>query len=115
MTDQHGVLLVQTEPKPGHEQEFDDFYDSTHMAEILQTPGFVRARRYRAVYSDRLPVGRDRGWQSNLAIYDIVSPDLIESYGALLERVARGALTTADVFSAERPYRSQLFERVVER
>jgi hypothetical protein len=114
VTDHHGVLLVQTEPKTGHEQAFDDFYDSTHMAEILQTPGFVRARRYRAVRSERLPVRPDAEWPSSLAIYDIVSRDLVESYGALLERVARGALTTADVFSAERPYRSQLFERVVE-
>jgi len=110
----HGLLVVQTEPKPGREHEFEEFYNSTHMAEILQTPGFVTARRYRTVESPRLPSGPDGGWHSNLAIYEIVSDDIAASYAALLERTAQGSLTSADVFSIDRPYRSQLFERVFE-
>jgi hypothetical protein len=111
---QRGILVVQTDPRAGHEREFEDFNDSTHVPEVLETPGFAAAARYRAVRSPLLPARPDDEWRSNLTVYQIVSADLVASYQGLLDRMARGALTTSDVFDVERPYRSQLFEQVFE-
>lgn len=44
-----GIMVVQSEPvDPAHEDEFNDWYDNTHIPEITAVPGFVSARRYQA-------------------------------------------------------------------
>jgi hypothetical protein len=103
-----GVLVIQTDPKLGHERAFERFYDSVHVPEVCATPGFVRGRRFVAVSGDGLPVRPEGEWLSNLAIYDIESDDLARSYRALLSR----ELTYHDVFSATAPYRARLFQQV---
>ena len=109
-----GVLLVQSDPRSGREGDFDQFYDRVHIPEILETPGFRRGRRLRAVRSDRLPHRPEGEWRSNLAIYDVVSDDLIGAYAGLIDRMTQGSLTSSDVFSDVNPYRAQLFEEVFE-
>lgn len=109
-----GVLLIQTEPRTGQEREFERFYNEVHVPEILETPGFRLARRYRTVRDDALPERPEGEWHSHLAIYDVVADDLVDAYSALLARMNNGTLTRSDVFSQERPYRAQLFERTFE-
>src|SRR4029077_16643000 len=82
--------------------------------EILRTPGFERARRFRAVRSSELPERPDGEWHSNLVIYDVVADDLAGAYAGLIDRMNSGQLTRSDVFSDERPYRAMLFERTFE-
>jgi hypothetical protein len=108
-----GVLVIQTDPRTGREAEFERFYDSVHIPEILRTPGFSLGRRFRAVRSEQLerPEGE---WLSNLAIYDVESADLIGAYAGLISRMTDGSLTRSDVFSDVSPYRAQLFEQVFE-
>ena len=109
-----GVLLIQTEPRAGREAEYERFYDGVHVPEILQTPGFERARRFRAVRSSELPERPDGEWHSNLVIYDVIADDLAGAYAGLIDRMHSGQLTRRDVFSDERPYRAMLFERTFE-
>lgn len=52
---QHGVLVVQTEPKIGREPEFEKFCNTIHGPAVLQTPGLRVAGRYRAIESESLP------------------------------------------------------------
>ncbi|WP_106401169.1 hypothetical protein [Actinocorallia populi] len=40
------LLLVFSDPKPGLEDVYNDWYDRTHLAEIVATPGVVSGRRY---------------------------------------------------------------------
>lgn len=42
------VLLALINPVEGRDEEFRAWYWETHIPEILQLPGFVAARRYRA-------------------------------------------------------------------
>ena len=109
---QQGILVIQTDPKIGREGEFNEFYDRTHLPEVVNTPGFVGGRRFQVVRADGLPVRPDGEWWSNLAVYDIESDDLAASYKALLGRSAAGELTANDVFSDVHPYRAQLFAQV---
>ncbi|MFC6564742.1 DUF4286 family protein [Actinoplanes utahensis] len=63
------ALLVRTSPFPGREDEFAEWYDGIHLAEVLALPGFVSARRYAA------PAGPD-GRRRFLAIYTIATGDI---------------------------------------
>ncbi|MGV0791494.1 hypothetical protein [Mycolicibacterium sp. XJ1819] len=40
------LLLVFTNPVEGQEADFDDWYDNTHVGDILSVPGVVAAQRY---------------------------------------------------------------------
>ena len=42
----HVIDLVQTNPKPGQEEEFNAWY-STHIYDLLKVPGILSAQRYR--------------------------------------------------------------------
>ena len=67
-----GLLLTVTEPRPEHEAEFNAWYDSEHIQERLAIPGFLSARRWQA---DGKP-----GDGKYLATYELVSPDVLESF-----------------------------------
>jgi hypothetical protein len=109
---QRGVLLVQTAPVPGREPDFDHWYNTVHVPQILQTPGFVAGTRFRAVTAPGAsPLGAD-DWRPYLALYEIAAPDLAASHAALLDRMRAGELASSDVISTGLPYRSQLFEQI---
>jgi hypothetical protein len=44
----HEVLLALTNPVEGKDEEFREWYWGTHIPEVLELPGFLSARRYRA-------------------------------------------------------------------
>lgn len=64
-----GLLLVMMEIPPEHEEEFNRWYNEEHLPERLSIPGFVRARRFRAI----------EGGPKYLALYDLESPDVLDT------------------------------------
>ena len=40
-------ILVLTEPTPGQENAFNDYYETVHLDEVLATTGWTSAQRYR--------------------------------------------------------------------
>lgn len=64
-----GLLLVMMEIDPEHEDDFNHWYDTEHVPERLGIPGFVSARRFRAV----------EGEPKYLALYELESPAVLES------------------------------------
>lgn len=71
MSDNLGLLLTMTEPKPANEDEFNAWYDGEHIFERLSVPGFLSARRWVA----DLPPGQGK----YLATYELVSPSVLET------------------------------------
>jgi hypothetical protein len=65
----NGLLLFMTDIDPSHESEFNRWYEEEHLTERLAIPGFVTARRFQAV----------EGNPKYLAIYDLESPDVLQS------------------------------------
>ena len=47
MADADGLITVWLDVGPEHEEEFNDWYDLEHLRQVVDLPGFVRARRYR--------------------------------------------------------------------
>jgi len=78
-----GIMVVQSEPvDPAHEDEYNDWYDNTHVPEICAVPGFVSARRYK--------VHGEGGPPAYLAIYEIDADDLTAPAAELRARSAAG-------------------------
>ena len=69
MADAKGLLLVMMDIAPEHEEEFNRWYDEQHVPERLSVPGFLSARRYRAV----------EGGPKYLALYELESPEVLQS------------------------------------
>ena len=77
-----GLLLVAIDVDAQHEAELNRWYDDEHIAERMAIPGFLRARRFVAL----------EGGPKYLALYDLESPEVLESTAY---RHATGAGTTA--------------------
>src|SRR5262249_25228519 len=67
------VMVVFTNPVPGREDEYNDWYNNVPLGEVLRTPGMTCARRYRLVDG----VGsREEPQHRYLAIYELDSEDI---------------------------------------
>ena len=61
------ILVVLTNPVPGKEDEFNEWYTNIHIQEICQISGFKSARRFK-LGDDQLGPGGEHRY---LAIYEI--------------------------------------------
>ena len=43
------IILVLTEPTEGKEDEFNDYYENTHLDEVIETAGWQTAQRFKLV------------------------------------------------------------------
>lgn len=61
------MLIVLSEPVPGREDEYNDWYTDTHLAEVVATPGFVAAQRFVLADVD----GNEGAPHGYVAIYEV--------------------------------------------
>ena len=87
--DSPAVLLVQNDVEVGREAGFDAWYLSDHMPDRVGTPGFRRARRWRAF----------EGGPRDLSLYEIDGPDALSS-PAYLAKLAEPTAGTRHYMSA---------------
>jgi hypothetical protein len=64
-----GLLMAWTDVDPGHEDEFNRWYDTEHMGRLLAVPGFLSGARYRAL----------RGGPKYLAMYELEDHNVLRS------------------------------------
>ena len=89
---------------PERDGEFNDWYDRTHLPELLAVPGFVSARRYRRVGDDGAP--------EYLAVYEIEADDLAAPLRELRRRSAAGETSRSDVLQLDPPPVVGLYEEL---
>jgi hypothetical protein len=76
-------MVVFTEAtSPEEETEFNDWYDNTHLGDVLKTPGFVAATRYKL--SSAQPEGSNPATNKYLAIYEIEAENVQAALDALV-------------------------------
>ncbi|MBO9356183.1 hypothetical protein GG851_19520 [Bordetella petrii] len=68
MTRPKALLLVSMEPPPSMEAEFNDWYDTEHLPERANLPGFETALRFVCL----------AGWPRYLALYDLSHIDVLD-------------------------------------
>ncbi|MDH3603669.1 MAG: hypothetical protein OEU26_29005 [Candidatus Tectomicrobia bacterium] len=64
-----GIFLLYTDIDPQHEAEFNDWYNTEHIAELLAVPGILAAARYEAT----------KGGPKYLAVYELESADIVKT------------------------------------
>jgi hypothetical protein len=66
--DRRGLLVVMLEPHEGYDELVNRWYDDEHLAERLEVPGILSARRYVAV----------EGEPKYLAMYELDTPAVVQ-------------------------------------
>jgi hypothetical protein len=100
------LLVVFTEPTPGREDEFNDYYENLHLDEVIATTGWDSAQRFKLVDQQGAPCSLPY-----LAIYETEAEDSKEVLARLnatrKQRVQSDALNRATaavwVFAATGP------------
>ena len=92
------VLLVLTRPaSPDREDEFNAWYNGTHLPQVLASIGFTSARRLRAVE----PKGPAAPPQDYLALYEVETDDLAATLADAGARAGDGRIEENDVMVVE--------------
>ena len=89
-------MVVHTRPSsPEREDEFNAWYDETHVPEVLALPGFVSAKRYRLVPGPGVGTPPANPY---LVVYELEGVDVDEVMRSFQEARATGAMRLSDVF-----------------
>lgn len=88
-------LIVFTDPVPGKEEEYNDWYNNVHLQDVVAVPGVVAARRFKM----KSVVG---GEMKNryLAIYDMETDDPEKVMEIIGHRVGSGGMAVTDTLGA---------------
>ena len=84
--------LVFTNARDGRDDEFNEWYDDVHLAEVVAVPGFTGAERYaiRPLSGDPAPSDR------YLEIYDMAPDDVTATFAELMRRGTSGGFRMTD-------------------
>jgi hypothetical protein len=99
-----GVFVVQSSALDAdHESAFDEWYQSVHIPEILDVPGFTGARRFRVVdgAEDQHPF---------LTIYEIEADDVQAPLKEMYRRAQAGEMNIPDHVMKARTPSTVLYE-----
>lgn len=86
---QKATLIVFTGPAEGRENEYNDWYDNTHLPEFLALPGVVSGKRF------KLSPNGPRAKQSYAAIYEL-SDDPANVIKAMDAAIKDGSMHMSD-------------------
>ena len=92
-------LIALTNPVPGREAEFDQWYDEVHLTDVLKLPGVTGAQRFRL--SDRQYREGPHPWRS-MAVYEIEIDDIADTFDALRAASGTEAMPLSDALEDER-------------
>jgi hypothetical protein len=92
------TFVVFSDPTPGNEEGYNDWYDNVHLPHVLAVPGFVSARRLKiadvpGVENTPLP-GR------YLALYEMETDDPDAVLKDMWSRAGTPAMTLSDAIDA---------------
>ncbi|HZQ57995.1 MAG TPA: hypothetical protein VFA84_08165 [Acidimicrobiales bacterium] len=87
------ILLVFSDAVAGREAEYDEWYEHTHLPELLALPGFIAAQRW--VRGEPAAQGFPVPAQGNLAIYELEG-DGEKALAAMMEAVGAGEVHMSD-------------------
>ncbi|WP_068154789.1 DUF4286 family protein [Rhodococcus phenolicus] len=93
------LYLVQSNPLTGRDDEFNEWYDTIHVPEVVATPGMVSAQRYRIMDTE---MSRLAGKPAHryLVVYEMdEDPDIVMA--RVREQVASGAMRMHDALDME--------------
>lgn len=85
------VMVVQSQAKEGRDKDFNEWYDSTHLADILAIPGIKSGRRFTST-----DVGLGASVMPYLAIFEVELDDPKTIMVEMGKRSADGTMKGTD-------------------
>jgi hypothetical protein len=86
------TLLALSNPVEGREAEFNQWFDTVHIPEVLRVPGFASVQRFEAAAHQRIPGALPYRY---LAQYELQTDDLEGTLQMLAQAVQAGTKTQA--------------------
>ena len=94
------ILIVQSGPSdPAREDEYNKWYDTTHVPEVCAVPGFTGAQRFALVENGIAP--NDPALPPYVAIYEIDADDPQASIQEMIARVGDGRINMSDAIGMD--------------
>lgn len=90
------IMVVTSGAKDGRDQEYNDWYDGTHIHEICAIPGVTSGRRF-----DSIPQTPHPQPAPYLAIYEIETDDPTSVLGEMMRRSEAGEMSMSDSLDIE--------------
>jgi hypothetical protein len=90
-------FVVLTNPVEGREDEYNKWYDETHLQDVLNLPGFIGAQRFE--YADPLAEGPPK--YRYLAIYDMMTDDVNATLATMAELEGTEKLMISEALSQD--------------
>jgi hypothetical protein len=89
------IMLVWSNPsEPSREDEYNKWYDSEHIPDVLKIPAFTGATRYKVSEAQFGPVNTPAQY---IAIYEVDTDDLTAIPQIMADAFASGELPVSDV------------------
>lgn len=85
------LLIVPSSAKPGREDEYNDWYDGQHLADVCAIPGVVSGVRYEAH-----PTSPSKPDAAYVALYEIEADDPMAVLAELTRRAGAGEMKITD-------------------
>ena len=95
----HFRLLAFNNPVPGREDEYNTWYTNQHLPDVLRTPGFKRAQRFRLTPTQK--AGTPQTYQY-MAMYECEAEHPQQLLDALAARVGTPDCPVSSALSNER-------------
>lgn len=96
------ILVVQANPSnPEGEDEFNRWYNETHLPDVLRVDGFSAAQRFRLVEGVALADGLPVPSQRYLAVYELDTDDLESASQRLQDSVFQGGIVISDTLDLQ--------------
>lgn len=90
-------MIVLSNPVPGREAEFNEWYDRQHIPDLLNVPGFVAAQRFRLSETQLRDGSQPLRY---LAVWEIETEDLSAVFRELNARRGTPELVASDSFDS---------------
>ena len=92
-------MVVLSNPVAGREDEYNDWYQNTHLGDIVSLPGFKSARRFKL--ADGMVVPDPYRY---MAVYEIETDDLDATLKGLIESAENGTIYVSDTLDSDNAY-----------
>lgn len=90
------LMVVTSGAKPGRDDEYNAWYDGTHLAEICAIPGVTGGRRFDAIATTPNPQPAPY-----LAIYEIEADDPASVLGEMMRRAEAGQMSMSEALDTD--------------
>lgn len=92
-------LIALTNAKPGRDDEFNEWYDTVHLADVLELPGVKAAQRFRLSEIQHREGQMPWGY---MAVYEIETDDLGQTLSALRRASGTDAMPLSPALEDDR-------------